>query len=160
MTFKVYAHRGNTLENPYVENYPGLITETLARFGAEVDCWSRQNQFWLGHDHPQYAVSLEFLRKSSILVHAKTIKTFLDLSSAGGVHAFFQEKDDICVTTKGIFIVQGTLSRKQSPHQNAIFVDLDGSLAEDFRLDFSGVITDKPESYDALMKSVSGRANC
>ena len=52
------AHRGNTSgRKKELENKPEYITDTLQKgYDVEVDVWSIDKQFYLGHDKPQYKI--------------------------------------------------------------------------------------------------------
>ena len=49
------AHRGNITEkNKLLENLPEYISEALKKgFNVEIDVWSINNKFFLGHNDPQ-----------------------------------------------------------------------------------------------------------
>lgn len=145
--FKIYAHRGNTLANPNVENNPKGVLDTLATFSVELDVWWQDDHIFLGHDNPEYKVDVAFLRNRNVICHAKTMPTLTYLNQLGEINVFFQEKDDICLTSQGFEVVQSTVSPVVTPHPNIVFVDLDGSLVDKVRLGFFGVITDVPEKY-------------
>lgn len=145
--FRIFAHRGNTLANPNVENNPESVLDTLATFSVELDVWWHDDHIFLGHDNPEHKVDIEFLRNKNIICHAKTISTLSYLNQFGDINVFFQERDDICLTSQGFEVVQSTVSPGVTPHPNTIFVDLDGNLIDKVRLGFLGVITDVPEKY-------------
>ena len=35
-------------------------------FDVEIDVWFKNDQFYLGHDEPQYIVNMEFLNNSKL----------------------------------------------------------------------------------------------
>lgn len=71
------SHRGN-LEgsNPSKENHPQYIEEAIFRgYNVEIDIWYLNQELWLGHDEPQYLISLSWiLSYSSLLwIHCKNM---------------------------------------------------------------------------------------
>ena len=96
------SHRGNINgPNPKMENAPRYIANTLGKgFNVEVDVWSNNSDFFLGHDKPEHQVSEMFLRHGSVWCHAKDIKTFYKLIEIGA-HCFSHDLDEVALTTKG-----------------------------------------------------------
>jgi len=71
------SHRGN-LEGKRTnrENHPSYIDEAIeAGYDVEIDVWYVDGKLWLGHDEPQYEVSLEWLgnRSTSLWIHCKNM---------------------------------------------------------------------------------------
>ena len=84
-----------------MENDPRYIENTLGKgFNVEVDVWSNNSDFFLGHDKPEHQVSEMFLRHGSVWCHAKDIKTFYNLIEIGA-HCFSHDQDEVALTTKG-----------------------------------------------------------
>ena len=53
------------------ENHPEYIQETLAQnFDVEIDVWWVDEEFWLGHDNPQYPVEENYLENPKFWCHA------------------------------------------------------------------------------------------
>ena len=96
------SHRGNINgPNPKMENDPRYIENTLGKgFNVEVDVWSNDSDFFLGHAKPEHQVSEMFLRHGSVWCHAKDIKTFYKLIEIGA-HCFSHDQDEVALTTKG-----------------------------------------------------------
>lgn len=96
------AHRGNINgSNPNFENDPRYLQEALAGgFHVEVDVWSLNGMFMLGHDAPQYVVNSDFLRDSRVWCHAKNELAMDDLWSLGA-HYFWHENDERTLTSQG-----------------------------------------------------------
>ncbi len=59
------SHRGNTYgPKKELENKPEYILDTLQKgYDVEIDVWSVDKQFYLGHDKPQYKISKDVLTK-------------------------------------------------------------------------------------------------
>ena len=57
------SHRGNIDgKKEDKENKPSYIAEAINRgFNCEVDFWFIDGKFVLGHDEPQYEISIEFM---------------------------------------------------------------------------------------------------
>jgi len=97
------SHRGNlTGKEPDRENSPNFITEAIEKgFYVEVDAWVKDgNHIFLGHDKPQYPVSIEFLKNTKIICHCKNVDS-LRLMLDNDVHCFFHKSDDVTLTSKG-----------------------------------------------------------
>lgn len=73
------SHRGNIdgRRVPF-ENKPDYIDEAInAGYDVEIDVWYIDGKLWLGHDEPQYEVSLEWLefRSPSLWIHCKDMNS-------------------------------------------------------------------------------------
>jgi len=98
------SHRGNLNGKTDDENNPKYIEETLNQgFDVEVDVWYIDNQFWLGHDTPQYKVSNDFLEQYSLWCHAKNIQALYVMSKSSNIHYFWHQEDDVTLTSRGFF---------------------------------------------------------
>ena len=71
------SHRGNLNgPNPQRENSIQYFQEALDDgFDVEIDMWSKNGVFYLGHDEPQDEVTLDWLneRKDKLWIHCKNI---------------------------------------------------------------------------------------
>lgn len=76
------AHRGNTHgPNPKKENRPSYIREALNKYGVEIDIWLEDDQWWLGHDKPQYKCDEYFLWTTpGLWVHCKNDAALVEMS--------------------------------------------------------------------------------
>ena len=99
------SHRGNVNgSNPEMENKPEYIIDALYRgYDVEIDVWSINKQFYLGHDKPQYEVSRDFLQDPKFWCHAKNIEAFYRMIDDDKIHCFFHDKDEVALTSKGYF---------------------------------------------------------
>lgn len=94
------AHRGNTKGRVISEeNHPQKIKEVTRDHYAEVDVWFKDNSYWLGHDGPEYQVSLEFLRNVKLFCHAKNIEALHQMLK-DDIHCFWHETDYTSMTSK------------------------------------------------------------
>lgn len=73
------SHRGNINgKNIEMENNPSFIENALnLGYDVEIDVWYIDGVLFLGHDKPQYEVSLEWLelRSPSLWIHCKDMNS-------------------------------------------------------------------------------------
>ena len=95
------SHRGNLFgPNKERENSPSYILEALQlNFDVEVDVWYIDNNFWLGHDAPQYKTDSSFLLNSRLWCHAKNLEALYEMKRFG-IHCFWHENDFATLTSK------------------------------------------------------------
>ena len=95
------SHRGNINgPNEIRENSPYYIMEAIAEgFDVEVDVWYVDNQFWLGHDSPQYRIDYKFLLNEKLWCHAKNIDALMEMKKYA-IHYFWHENDTVTLTSK------------------------------------------------------------
>jgi len=87
--------------NPTRENTPNYLDEALAAgFDVELDVWSVNGRFVLGHDAPEFPVAPEFLTRPGLWCHAKDPATLLALLDLGA-HCFFHDTDAVTLTSRG-----------------------------------------------------------
>ena len=100
---KLIAHRGNTEgSKPAVENDPVYISQALkAGFDAEIDVWSINGNYILGHDSPDFFVKQSFLENKKLWCHAKNLEALERMLSNEKIHCFWHEEDKYTVTSKG-----------------------------------------------------------
>ena len=102
---KLISHRGNILgRKKQLENNPNYIENTLKLgYDVEVDVWSKDKQFYLGHDKPQHKIERSFLQNKKLWGHAKNIESFYRMIDDDKIHCFFHDKDEVALTSKGYF---------------------------------------------------------
>lgn len=95
------SHRGNINgPNDIKENSPYYIMEAISEgFDVEVDVWYVDNQFWLGHDSPQYRIDYKFLLNEKLWCHAKNINALMEMKKYA-IHYFWHENDTVTLTSK------------------------------------------------------------
>ena len=90
---KIISHRGNISgPDPKNENLPSYINKALEQgFDAEVDLRKIKDKFFLGHDNPDYQVSLDWLneRKKNLWIHTKNFNAFEALLELNNNFSFF-----------------------------------------------------------------------
>lgn len=104
---KLIAHRGNTRgSNPLEENNPEYIDLAIEKgYDVEIDiCYDTfENNFYLGHDEPQYLVTPYWLaqRMEKLWIHCKNIDALnYFVSKTGGYNYFWHQEDDFTLTSK------------------------------------------------------------
>ena len=139
------AHRGNTNGvNPEKENTVEYIKDALKRgYHCEIDiCKYDGEKFYLGHDEPQEAVSIQFLRENKLWCHAKDFKA-LQAMTALNIHCFWHQDDKYTITTQGwIWAYPG-----QPGGHNTIAVHPERLTMEQVQ-EFSGVCSDYVEKFN------------
>lgn len=102
------SHRGNTNGRvPELENKPDYIDKALqSGYDVEIDIWLIDGQIFLGHDKPQYRITLEWLyeRKSELWIHCKNIESIEFFNSLLGTYNYFWHQEDIVTLTSKNFI--------------------------------------------------------
>lgn len=110
--YRHICHRGNIV-GPYKKlenNFGVLIQREIQGREVEVDVWYRENALWLGHDKPEYKITLEWLANSHRRwIHAKDGKTFEYLLQENGkraldLHIFYHTLEDYALTNKGVVL--------------------------------------------------------
>lgn len=96
------SHRGNiTGKKPNLENNPKYINDALnSNLNVEIDVWFIDNNFYLGHDKPQYIISEEYLCNDKIWSHAKNFDALIVMLKNPNIHCFWHENDKITLTSK------------------------------------------------------------
>lgn len=103
---KLIAHRGNINgPNPQNENNPSYLLETLSKgYDIEIDLWCVNNNLYLGHDEPQYTITLDFLQKNNLWIHCKNIPALEYCKDRNITNPyFFHDQDDTTLTSNGLF---------------------------------------------------------
>jgi len=121
------AHRGNINGKvEKLENSPSYIDFAIEQgYDVEIDVWYHQHEFWLGHDKPDYEITLDWLtdRKDSLWIHCKDLITIdmlrdLQIHNKTDLHYFFHDEDDCTITSKGdLWVYPG-----KQPVKNSIAV--------------------------------------
>jgi hypothetical protein len=99
------AHRGNLKgPDPERENNPEYIDEAIeAGYDVEVDIWYVGEEFFLGHDKPQYRINYKWLldRRLNLWVHCKNLLALSKLINSD-IHCFWHQEDDVTLTNEGV----------------------------------------------------------
>ena len=98
------SHRGN-IEGVVSEreNSPDYIDEAIeAGYDVEVDIRCTDDVLFLGHDYPQYCISMPWLiaRLDSLWLHIKDYES-LSIIDGSGLRYFWHQQDDFTLTSNG-----------------------------------------------------------
>jgi hypothetical protein len=99
------SHRGN-LNGKVVdrENHPDYIDEAIkAGYDVEIDVWMVNNEFYLGHDKPQYKVIYNWLstRYEKLWIHCKNVEA-VEWFNQNGFNYFWHEEDTVVLTSMNV----------------------------------------------------------
>lgn len=100
---KIISHRGNIkgkVESK--ENRPSYIDCAIQLgYEVEVDVRYNDNQFWIGHDEPQYKVGFEWIMKrlDNIWYHCKDLDSASQFSKLNSDIKYFCHSQDPYVLT-------------------------------------------------------------
>jgi hypothetical protein len=117
------SHRGNLIGPiPERENSQEYIQEALDKgFDVEIDVWVNNNQIYLGHNTPQYAIDKIwlYLHKKNLWIHCKNIEAINYFTSELKLFNYFwHENDTITLTSRNnIWVYPG-----KQPIKNSIAV--------------------------------------
>ena len=98
---KYIAHRG-LVEGPnrLLENQPQQIQSSLKQgFDCEIDLRVVDEKFYLGHDHAEYQVTLDFLTQPGLWIHAKNLDA-LDWLLTTDLNYFWHQEDHYTLTSR------------------------------------------------------------
>jgi len=143
------SHRGNVSgRNEKRENTIGYIREAaLLGYDVEIDVWW-DNGFWLGHDDPSQAISLDFLEHGPWWIHCKNMQALARLS-ATRLRYFWHEEDRYTITSNGYVWAYPGMPIDDIAGCNAILVVKDqGPNVHPLLIGYSGVCSDYIKNYD------------
>ena len=104
----IFSHRGNMMGayHPNDENKFNSIRDAIKyKFNVEIDIWQIGTKYFLGHDAPDYLITLEYLEqlKEKTLFHAKNLQA-LESLLIGGYHVFWHQNDDFALTSRNFIV--------------------------------------------------------
>ena len=145
---KIISHRGN-ISGPDLknENLPSYIDKALQQgLDVEIDLRKIKDKFFLGHDSPDYLVSLSWLeeRKKNLWIHTKNFNAFEALLELNNNFIFFYYTSDplILVSNGKIWCHQ---HEKIVNPKNCVVPFLDKlSVLRNKEFNWHGVCTDYP----------------
>jgi hypothetical protein len=102
---KYIAHRG-LLKGPdkALENKPEQIIDCLLNkeYDCEIDVHFIKNEWWLGHDEPQYKVEEDFLLQKGLWIHCKNLEALERMQYLPkSCNYFWHQEDDFTLTSQG-----------------------------------------------------------
>ena len=144
------SHRGNIDGKCDKENYPEQIKLCVEQgYEVEIDVWSIDSKFYLGHDNPQYLVDFMFLCNTpGLWIHCKNIEALnVCKETRYNLNCFAIDKDDYVVTTHNHIWLSPT---HQEFYKNAICVmpeDERWHFPKEQLADFNGICSDNIYHY-------------
>jgi hypothetical protein len=100
---KLISHRGNLTGPSNLENQFHYIISAIEKgFDVEIDLRYVNNSWWLGHDEPQYPITLDELLpyKDRLWCHCKNFDA-LENFQGTDFNYFWHQEDDHTLTSKG-----------------------------------------------------------
>jgi hypothetical protein len=102
------SHRGNINGKDIErENHPDYIDDAIRKgYDVEIDIWYKESKIWLGHDNPQYEISMRWLndRKYKLWIHCKNLAA-IELINwfklDRGLNYFWHQDDSVTLTSRG-----------------------------------------------------------
>lgn len=96
-------HRGNTAGPNSIENNPEkMLTLIKDGYELEIDLWYRDNNFYLGHDAPEYEIEESYLDNSGLWIHCKDAITLEYMNvNKKYLNYFYHTDEDYVLTSKG-----------------------------------------------------------
>lgn len=108
---RLISHRGNVIaKNTFLENDPSYIDMALFDgYDCEVDVRFIDGNWYLGHDEPEYPISLDWLseRYLKLWVHCKNLEAIQELkrletyNGFKQLNYFYHQEDDVTITSHG-----------------------------------------------------------
>ena len=147
---RIISHRG-CLDgpDPSIENNPNQVDRAIKHtFDVEIDLWMLDESLLLGHDTPQYPITIQWLneRSDNLWVHCKNIKALDYLSSnKSNLNYFFHQTDHVTLTSKNFLWVYP----KMKFTENSVIVAMEQSdlkKLKDSQIKPMAVCTDYPLS--------------
>lgn len=144
------SHRGNLNGKEKNENSPTLINKRLnENFNVEIDVWYENNQFYLGHDNPEYKIDINFLMSSNLWIHCKNYKALSEISKYKNINYFYHNIDNYTLTSKGyIWVFPG---KELINNSIAVLPEITKYSDEDLKICY-GICSDNILQYKHLIK--------
>jgi hypothetical protein len=141
---RIISHRGNLDgRNPITENSVDAIIKCVDMgFDVEIDLWLVDENYFLGHDFPQYVIERPFLENQHLWIHCKNIQA---LDSCKDLNAFFNKSDQCVLTSAGFLWTYPVVFDHKSSWM--IAVANQSILHIQSILGYGGICTDYPVFY-------------
>jgi hypothetical protein len=142
------SHRGNLLgKDLNLENNPTQVESVIKKgYDCEIDLHMVGKKLFLGHDEPQYDISINWLLEHSkrLWIHAKNFDALNLLNSKyKELNYFWHQEDDFTLTSDNLI---WTFPEKQTSH-NSIIVKLEYEADYLKNNIFYGICSDYIERY-------------
>jgi hypothetical protein len=148
---RIISHRGIVENSEFLENSPEAIDFAIKQgFEVEIDVRMIGEDFFLGHDTPDYKVEFRWFRDrlTRIWIHCKDFESFAFFNAIGyEFNYFWHQEDDYTLTSdKTIWTYPG-----KEVYENSVIVDL--KLLEGLgQYEYAkGICTDVPLKMKTLL---------
>lgn len=101
------SHRGNINGRiPEKENNPEYIIKAIDEgYDVEIDVWKINSKLFLGHDEPQYEITIDFLFNTKLWCHAKNFAALtMMVNHKDKIHFFSHNLDSHVLSSKGFIM--------------------------------------------------------
>ena len=144
------SHRGNLNGKEKNENSPTLINKRLnENFNVEIDVWYENNQFYLGHDNPEYRIDINFLMTLNLWIHCKNSNALSEIGKYKNINYFYHNIDNYTLTSKGyIWVFPG---KELINNSIAVLPEITEYSDEDLKICY-GICSDNILQYKHLIK--------
>jgi hypothetical protein len=153
---RIISHRGNVSgPSPKYENSPEFIDSALSLgLDVEVDLRIVNNNFFLGHDNPDFEVSIDWLnqRKKNLWIHTKNFNAFEQLLELNNNFIFFYYTLEPLVLISNGKIWCHQIENITNPPNCIAPLISKASLLEEKRTNWFGVCTDYPLYLKKILK--------
>jgi len=156
------AHRGNINgRNIKRENSPDYIKETLDKgYDVEIDVWCIDNEWYFGHDKPQYKVDLKMFiyekkYDNRIWFHCKNFESLYTMNYKHSLlfnqfEYFWHENDNFTLTSKRKYIWTYP-NKKISKTSICVLPEISNYTEKDLNL-CKGICSDYISKYEKMFK--------
>lgn len=150
----IIAHRGNINGPTNEENHPTHLLKAIKNNRIiETDIWYDGKIWSLGHDHPQYDITSNFITqiKPHCYFHAKNLQALEALLNTKNTIVFWHETDDYTITSNGYI---WTYPNKPCTSHNIIVCRSHNEIAAAITFKAYGICTDYCHLADSLLSVV------
>jgi hypothetical protein len=144
------SHRGNLTGRCDKENSPEQITKCLdLGYDVEIDVRVIGEDYFLGHDEPQYKVHVDFLKNDKLWCHAKNREALERMLSVRNIHCFWHQEDDYTLTSRSmIWVYPG---KTLTTNSIAVMPELHDVSIDDLSA-CAGVCSDQIQHYKEILQ--------
>lgn len=142
------SHRGNLDgKDLNLENLPLQVEKVINKgYDCEIDLRLVKNELFLGHDNPEYKVTIDWLQelKDRLWIHVKNFEALNYLTGKNvGLHYFWHQEDDYTLTSKNYI---WTFPEKMVS-ENSVIVKLEYEENYLMKNNLFGICSDYIERY-------------
>tara|TARA_R110000868_G_scaffold9602_3_gene47294 strand:- start:179 stop:652 length:474 start_codon:yes stop_codon:yes gene_type:complete len=153
---KFISHRGNLQGRHKInENIPSVIENVISNgYNVEIDVWESDDKLYLGHDEPQWNVSLEFFKSNydKLLIHCKDDASLFRLSSLPILDLFSHADDKFTLSSKGKILIH---PHTITTYRKGILImpEMSHYTVEEI-LQFDGIVSDNIKFYEDCYNTI------